>query len=77
MALNAQQKETKNLATALLEADGKDYDQALDEFHQDIISKNKDTIMKGLKALKKMNKNDGKEERGKASETEKNIQHQQ
>lgn len=77
MALNAQQKETKNLATALLEADGKDYDQALDEFHQDIISKNKDTIMKGLKALKKMNKNDGKEERGKASETEKTIQHQQ
>lgn len=77
MALNAQQKETKNLATALLEADGKDYDQALDEFHQDIISKNKDTIMKGLKALRKMNKNDGKEERGKASETEKTIQHQQ
>lgn len=77
MALNAQQKDTKNLATALLEADGKDYDQALDEFHQDIISKHKDTIMKGLKALKKMNKNDGKEDRGKASETEKTIQHQQ
>lgn len=68
MVLNAQQRETKALATAILEANGKDYDQALDEFHQEIISTNRPTIIKGLHALKTGNKKDGNKERGKGNE---------
>lgn len=80
VALTSQQREIKNLATAILEANGKDYDQALDEFHQEIISENTKTIMKGLRSLKLSEKKDGKEdskeERSKASETEKRIPNQ-
>ncbi|WP_137665484.1 hypothetical protein [Enterococcus hulanensis] len=68
MALNAQQKETKTLAMTVLEASGKDYDQALDEFHQEIISKNNQTILKALRALKKVGKKDVKEEGIKTNE---------
>lgn len=76
VALTSQQRETKTLASAILEANGKDYDQALDEFHQEIISNNTKTIMKGLRSLKYSEKKDGKEERSKASETEKRIPNQ-
>lgn len=68
MVLNAQQRETKALATAILEANGGDYDQALDDFHQEIISNNRKTIIKGLNALKSTKRKDGKEERGKENE---------
>ncbi|EMF0114772.1 hypothetical protein ACH0DO_002626 [Enterococcus hirae] len=52
MALNADQRKTKDIAMAVLEATGKDYDTALDEFHQGIISNNQDLILKSLKNQK-------------------------
>ncbi|EME8134968.1 hypothetical protein G9L30_002718 [Enterococcus hirae] len=34
---------------AVLEANGQDYDTALDQFHQKIISENQELILKSLK----------------------------
>lgn len=49
MALSVEQRKTKEVAMAVLEAKGQDYDTALDQFHQKIISENQELILKSLK----------------------------
>ena len=49
MALSVEQRKTKEVAMAVLEANGQDYDTALDQFHQKIISENQELILKSLK----------------------------
>ncbi|MBC9720730.1 MAG: hypothetical protein H9W82_04960 [Lactobacillus sp.] len=49
MALSAEQRKTKEVAMAILEANGQDYDTALNQFHQKIISENQELILKSLK----------------------------
>lgn len=49
MALFVEQRKTKEVAMAVLEANGQDYDTALDQFHQKIISENQELILKSLK----------------------------
>lgn len=49
MALSAEQRKTKEVAMAILEANSQDYDTALDQFHQKIISENQELILKSLK----------------------------
>lgn len=49
MALSVEQRKTKEVAMAVLEANGQDHDTALDQFHQKIISENQELILKSLK----------------------------
>ncbi|HFU5895136.1 hypothetical protein [Enterococcus sp. AZ152] len=49
MALSVEQRKTKEVAMAILETNGQDYDTALDQFHQKIISENQELILKSLK----------------------------
>lgn len=49
MALSVEQRKTKEVAMAVLEANSQDYDTALDQFHQKIISENQELILKSLK----------------------------
>lgn len=62
MALTVKQKERRDLAAALLEADGKQYDTALDEFHQEIIENGQKRILEGLKKLTSTAKEEKKQE---------------
>ncbi|EOS7919059.1 hypothetical protein E0T54_RS12580 [Enterococcus hirae] len=52
MALSAEQRKTKEIAKAILEANGQEYDTALDRFHQEIISENQELILNSLKQSK-------------------------
>lgn len=52
MALSAEQRKTKEIAKAILEANGQEYDKALDRFHQEIISENQELILNSLKQSK-------------------------
>ena len=49
MALSVEQRKTKEVAMAVLESNGQDYDTALDKFNQKIISENQELILKSLK----------------------------
>ncbi len=49
MALNAKQRETRELAITVLQTLEKDYDEELDKFHQEIIEKNQALIIQSLK----------------------------
>jgi hypothetical protein len=49
MVLNAKQRETKELAVAILTATGTSYDDALDKWHNEVIAENQKLILKSLK----------------------------
>ncbi|MGM0208378.1 hypothetical protein IGI96_002898 [Enterococcus sp. DIV0421] len=48
MGLTSEQRKTKEIAIAILKAQGKSYDLALDEFHQAIILNNQELILTSL-----------------------------
>ncbi|CAI3402766.1 hypothetical protein [uncultured Enterococcus sp.] len=56
MALNAKQRETRALAEQILTVLGKDYDEELDRFHNEIVSENISFIMKALNKYKNVEK---------------------
>ena len=49
MALNTKQKEIKELAVAILESQGKDYDTEMTTWHNQVISENQKVILESLK----------------------------
>lgn len=66
MALNVKQKETKELAVAILESQGKDYDAEMTAWHNKVISDNQKVILESLKkaAKDRNNKQSGGQQNG-------------
>ncbi|MFD1902548.1 hypothetical protein [Enterococcus termitis] len=55
MGLTTKQRETKELAIAILESLGKDYEAEMTAWHNQIISENQKIILNSLRASKEKN----------------------